>query len=126
MIKTGSGSHLSKVVYLAITLSIFSLSCGKSVQVQRQSERQSAQPGDGNATSFNLSAGIPSVCHEVPDQPITSEGISGIIAIMQKSVLDASQSKRTVCLQCRPRELMRTKCFDVDVGPLETVCRHNE
>ena len=120
-----SGGNRPRVACLAITLSVFVLSCGKSVQVERQS-RQSGQVGSGNAAAFNLGAGIPSICQEVQDQPISTDGISGIIAIMQKSLLDASQSQRKVCLQCRPRELMRTKCFDVDVGPLEVVCRHNE
>jgi len=108
------------VAYLAITLSVFVLSCGKSVQV----ERQSGQVGSGNATTYNVSAGIPSVCKEVQDQSISTDGISGIIAIMQKT-LPGYQSRK-VCLQCQPRELKRTKCFDVDVGPLETVCRNNE
>jgi hypothetical protein len=110
------------VAYLAIALSVFVLSCGKSVQV----ERQSGQVGSGNAAAYNLSAGIPSVCQEVQDQSISTDGISGIIAMMQKSLLDSSQSHRKVCLQCQPRELKRTKCFDVDVGPLEAVCRNNE
>ena len=43
---------------------------------------------------------------------------------MQKT-LPGYQSRK-VCLQCQPRELKRTKCFDVDVGPLEAVCRNNE
>lgn len=125
MIKIRSGGIRPRVACLAITLSVFVLSCGKSVQVERQSS-QSGQVGSGNAAAFNLGAGIPSICQEVQDQPISTDGIGGIIAIMQKSLLDASQSQRKVCLQCRPRELMRTKCFDVDVGPLELVCRHNE
>jgi|GEM_PF-1701642 len=122
MITKRSGGNRPRVAYLAITLCVFILSCGKSVQV----ERQSGQVGSGNAAAFNLGAGIPSVCHEVQDQSISTDGISGIIAIVQKSLLDASQSQRKVCLQCQPRELKRTKCFDVDVGPLEAVCRNNE
>lgn len=122
MITKRSGGNRPRVAYLAITLSVFVLSCGKSVQV----ERRSGQVGSGNATTYNVSAGIPSVCKEVQDQPISTDGISGIIAMMQKSLPGSSQSQRKVCLQCQPRELKRTKCFDVDVGPLETVCRHNE
>lgn len=120
MITKRSGGNRPRVAYLAITLSVFVLSCGKSVQV----ERQSGQVGSGNATIYNVSAGIPSVCKEVQDQSISTDGISGIIAIMQKT-LPGYQSRK-VCLQCQPRELKRTKCFDVDVGPLEAVCRNNE
>ena len=120
MITKRSGGNRPRVAYLAITLSVFVLSCGKSVQV----ERQSGRVGSSNGSAIDLTAGIPSVCQEVQDQSISTDGISGIIAIMQKT-LPGYQSRK-VCLQCQPRELKRTKCFDVDFGPLETVCRHNE
>ncbi len=127
MTKTGSSGNPQRVVYLAITMCAFVLSCGKSVQVERQAKHGAeGQIGDGNAAAFSLSPGIPSICREVSDQAITTDGISGIIAIVKQGLIDAGQSQRKVCIQCQPRELMRTKCFDVDVGPLEAVCRHNE
>ena len=119
----GSSAHPSLMAYLVITTMFFVLSCGKSVQVERQ-EKQVGP--NANAEALDLGAGIPSICHEVVDQVITADGISGMISMMQKSVIDAVLAQRKICLQCQPRELKRTKCFNVDVGSLETVCRHNE